>query len=485
MDIFNDVVNNFRTKIDKRFNSYLNEVANYVIFEQTLIKKDNKSKKKSSIKYRYDEKTYNLINDFFKEITFDGELKVGRAKDVDIKDLPDELYFENNHELPFADKIYLLDKIKDSFMHLRGNNTLYDFDFRNKTIDIHNSADDFALNCKIPFSTLYQFNRAIKEIYDKETPPLNLIETFSKERIREGVKERAIRRRQFVEENGVHINSPAGFVAAMKNGTLVLYEGIKNVNSLSTKCKVVGKKFMDNYYTSSYVSSLVASKEESNYPLLGELYNGEFDFQCSKKDYIDMMNGIMNRIMKFYDSNTINLEYIGSDKLKNNVQNFLNNEIGSICRINNFIVTSLRNARSHANLEETNREIFGNPLMLYHDAHYNSHLNLENENTIPSFYMIGYKKDFDQLFNNLIDKRTNPEFFKVDLENELTLGKYDLLEKFLEQFEGLIKQARNDLNINTEYLYVPIGNAENFIDFIRKVINGTFVYEANNNIGQR
>ena len=84
MDIFNDVVNKFRTKIDKRFNSYLNEVANYVIFEQTLIKKDNKSKKKSSIKYRYDEKTYNLINDFFKEITFDGELKVGRAKDVDI-----------------------------------------------------------------------------------------------------------------------------------------------------------------------------------------------------------------------------------------------------------------------------------------------------------------------------------------------------------------------------------------------------------------
>ena len=61
MDIFNDVVNNFRTKIDKRFNSYLNEVANYVIFEQTLIKKDNKSKKKSSIKYRYDEKTYNLM----------------------------------------------------------------------------------------------------------------------------------------------------------------------------------------------------------------------------------------------------------------------------------------------------------------------------------------------------------------------------------------------------------------------------------------
>lgn len=45
MDIFNDVVNKFRTKIDKRFNSYLNEVSNYVIFEQTLIKKDNKSKK--------------------------------------------------------------------------------------------------------------------------------------------------------------------------------------------------------------------------------------------------------------------------------------------------------------------------------------------------------------------------------------------------------------------------------------------------------
>lgn len=482
MDIFNDVVNKFRDKTDKTFNSYLNEVANYVIFEQTLIKKDNKSKKKSSIKYRYDEKTYNLINDFFKEITFDGELKVGRAKDVDIKDLPDELYFENNHELSFADKIYLLDKIKDSFMHLRGNNTLYDFDFRNKTIDIHNSADDFALNCKIPFSTLYQFNRAIKEIYDKETPPLNLIETFSKERIKKGVKESA-RRRQIVEKKGFYYISSGEFVATTKIGKLALYDGIKKVNSLSTK--VVLKSFMDNYYTSSYVSSLIASKEESNYPLLGELYNGEFDFQCSKKDYIDMMNGIMNRIMKFYDSNTINLEYIDSNKLKNNVQNFLNNEIGSICRINNFIVTSLRNARSHANLEETNCEIFGNPLMLYHDAHYNSHLNLENENTIPSFCMIGYKKDFDQLFNKLIDKRTNPEFFKVDLENELTIGKYDLLEKFLEQFEGLIKQARNDLNINIDYLYVPIGNAENFIDFIRKVINGTFVYETNNTIGQR
>lgn len=227
MDIFNDVVNNFRTKIDKRFNSYLNEVANYVIFEQTLIKKDNKSKKKSSIKYRYDEKTYNLINDFFKEITFDGELKVGRAKDVDIKDLPDELAYENKHELSFDDKIYLLDKIKDSFMHLRGNETLYDFDFRNKTIDIHNSADDFSLDCKIPFSTLYKFNRAIKEIYDKETPPLNLIETFSKERIRKGAKEFARRRRQFTEENCFYVNSPDGLVTTMKNGTLVLYEGIK------------------------------------------------------------------------------------------------------------------------------------------------------------------------------------------------------------------------------------------------------------------
>ena len=47
----------------------LNAVANYVMFEQSIIKKDN-IPGHSIIKYRYDAYSYKVINDFFSKIEF-------------------------------------------------------------------------------------------------------------------------------------------------------------------------------------------------------------------------------------------------------------------------------------------------------------------------------------------------------------------------------------------------------------------------------
>lgn len=38
---------------------------------------------------------------------------------------------------------------------------------------------------------------------------------------------------------------------------------------------------------------------------------------------------------------------------------------------------------------------------------------------------------------------------------------------------------------NNSYLNIPVGNASNFVVFLRKIINGTFEYEDGKGIGRR
>ena len=60
-----DLVEKFKDRGNKEFNFLLNEIANYVMYEQAMIKKDNGAN--PTIKYRYDEKSYEYINDVFKK----------------------------------------------------------------------------------------------------------------------------------------------------------------------------------------------------------------------------------------------------------------------------------------------------------------------------------------------------------------------------------------------------------------------------------
>ena len=68
------------------------------------------------------------------------------------------------------------------------------------------------------------------------------------------------------------------------------------------------------------------------------------------------------------------------------------------------------------------------------------------------------------------------EFYEK-MNNEITLGKKDLFEEYLKQLEGIITQAYNDKIELAEKLRNPVGNAENYVDFLRKAMNGTFVKE--------
>ena len=54
---------------DREFVEVLNEIANYVMYEQAIIKKDNKDDG-STIKYKYDDKSFKFINYFISKIEF-------------------------------------------------------------------------------------------------------------------------------------------------------------------------------------------------------------------------------------------------------------------------------------------------------------------------------------------------------------------------------------------------------------------------------
>ena len=69
---FDELVERFKKQDpnDAIFNFMLNQVADYTMNEQTIIKKDNKTNDVDTIKYRYDENTYRYINEFFQKLNF-------------------------------------------------------------------------------------------------------------------------------------------------------------------------------------------------------------------------------------------------------------------------------------------------------------------------------------------------------------------------------------------------------------------------------
>ena len=64
---------------------------------------------------------------------------------------------------------------------------------------------------------------------------------------------------------------------------------------------------------------------------------------------------------------------------------------------------------------------------------------------------------------------------KEKIENELVLGKSDTLELLLNEIDRFIVQAAVDGSSYADSLSLPMGNARDFTDFIRKALNGTFV----------
>lgn len=475
-----------------KFNQIINEVANYIMYEQAIIKKDNNASG-SSIKYRYGKKSFEFINDFFSKISFLSKPIIGSAKKVIIKDLPDDYKYPNKHEISIEDKIYILDKIKDSFMHLNNNETMYNFDDDNNII-IKNIESDYSLECRIPFETLYAFNRCIKYNYDNSTPVFNWIDDFF-------IKSQGQNNYEIYKvlsagtDTGLYeikLPSLKRIVYIPSTDCYYFFEKrtVKTFNNLSNG---ISKKEYDSYHTYSYLSLLKASSDEMNYPLLESLY--DFDFHCKHVAYVDKLEKIMKKIMDFYHATYTNIEQINQNRLKKNILEFLfsvgqngkeKGLISDISSINNMIVKKyMRNARSHANSRVDEESRLGQEVIIYHDVLYNSLQNEISEKSIPTFMLIGGRKDLNSFFEKLRTcSLTNKELYD-QIINDLYSGNYDSLELFLQQFSKFINQCSKDNIIYAESLKMPVGNASDFVDFIRKIMNDSFEYENDKEIKRK
>ena len=471
---------------DREFVEVLNEIANYVMYEQAIVKKDNDDNN-STIKYSYDEKSYKFINYFFSKIEFLSKPVIGSAKKVNIKNLPDKYKSEGKHVIPFSDKVYLLDKIKDSFMHLNGDETLYEINYNEKVILIKNITPMYSLECKIPFKDLYVFNRTIKYYYDNSAPALEWIDEF------------------FNGKNQIYINYKIPVKGYNKLFEMRLPSNRRVLYVPGTDCyffyeradidgvKSLSKKEYDSYFTDSYISLLMASKDDMNYPLLESLY--QFDFHCEHKAYVPKMESIVNKIISFYNYIYSNIDYLNYDFLKQKILEFIYHTsqngkkdglLVDISDVNNLIVKKyMRNARSHANNKGIIDSSFANEVIIYYDVAYNSLQNKISDKTIPSFVLTGKRKELNNFFDEITKNSKNNQELYDQIVNGLSNDNYDSYEMFLHQVEIFIEQASKDKIKYADVLKTPIGNASNFVDFIRKIMKGTFEYEEGKGIKRK
>ena len=472
-----ELVNRFKTDDlnDYLFQFILGQIAGYTMYEQAIIKKDN-NPDVSIIKYRYDENSYKYINELFSKIDFLSKPVIGSGKKVVIKDLPDKYKYPSKHETSLEDKIYILDKIKDSFMHLRGEDTMYDFDFNNRCIIIKNVASDYSLECKIPFDDLFKFNQKVKIDYDKSTPSLDWVDDF------------LLGKRAYPDMKKLITGNSDDNIYEIRvsGGKRVIFNpDSKDVFSFYEKtsggARGTNLRGIMNYHVDSYVTLLLASNDNKNYPLLGKLYN--FNFHCTNQNYQDKVNSMMREMVDLYLSLYDKAEYMNSDRLKAELlKKFLYIDqsdsergfIADISQINNSIIHFMRNARSHANNRGTDKAPFKDENILYYDVSYNSLLNPISSKSEPTFALEGKKKDFDVFFEELRTRSMSNREFYVQIMNELFEDKYDTLELFLEELEQFIFHCALEGNHDAEILTLGKGNALDFTDFIRKIIKGIF-----------
>ena len=463
-----------------KFNNFLNEIASYVMYEQSIIKKDNKNDG-SSIKYRYDAKSFGYINYFISKIEFLSEPVIGSAKKVIIKDLPDSYKYSSKHEISIEEKIYILDKIKDTFMHLHNNETMYEFDEKN--IIIKNKGADYSLECRIPFEALYVFNRCIKYVYDDSTPSLDWIDDFLVKKNKNTYRMYKIKNSNY-DLYEIKLSSQKRVVYDPGSGFYQFYER-DNIENLNGKSNSISIMEYDSYHTISYISLLKASSEDMNYPLIESLY--DFDFHCEHSAYVDKVKMIMKEIIEFYDYISFNIGKIDENKLKIKILEFLfsvgqngkeKGLISDISSVNNMIIKKyMRNARSHANNKGVENSSIENEKIIYHDVLYNSLKNPISKKSIPTFTLIGKRKDLNIFFGEIRTCSINNKELYEQIVNELNLGKNDSLELFLQQLSKFINQCSKDNILYANSLKTPIGNSTDFVDFIRKIMNGTFEYE--------
>lgn len=458
MDI-NFLLNQFKyavryyTNDNMAFLNTISLVSDYIMYEQSIVKKDNVDKYHTDIIYSYDKLSYDAINDFISSINFIEEPIVGANKNVVLNG--------TIYDKDLEKKIYLLDKIKDSFMHLDNGNTKYEFIDSFEKIAIENTYNDYSLKCIIPSDSLSKFNSTIRDNYYKIDPEIKWVHEMSKKM--DIVQEFDFNRFSKLKDYNlcVYKYSPLARVIFSKKNPQRIYIQHYSLKNMKSESEYL------SYHTYSYLS-LLRITDDASYPLLNELY--KLDFRCSNATYVDKARKMIESMILFYGKYNSN-SYIPEDKLQLIVERYISSFSKSFVIVNRELLRSLRNARSHAN--KIGDKKFN---ITYYDVKYNSIKLNSNLNSTPIFILKATNKEMDTLFDVL----NSDGISDVDFTNELIQDMQDFshngyTDKFLKQIYLFILQCKKDgISNDVDKLLLPAGNANNFVDFAFKCLNCSY-----------
>ena len=411
------------------FFNAINTISDYIMYEQSIILKNSINRNTSSITYVYDSVSYDAINDFYDSIKFLSEPIIGTSKSVVIDGLNDPM---------LSKKVYILDKIKDSFMHLDGDNTKYVFSDDSKKVTIRNVMSDYSLECEIDISALRYFCDIIKEYYVEVDKELQWIDYL-----------------RISHNLGIDI-------IEKKEGVLKIesIEGTPEKIYSSTNEKGVFRRTESDYlsyHTYSYLTSL-NSERKDNYPIIASLYSE--DVFCDNPSYKAQFQSILDVMNGRFEALTRNVDniYIPNEVKIKQAINLLDYCIKSIGSLNGQMVRSLRNARAHAN-----KTASGDGNIYFFD--------LEDNTSLSTDYKFALRIN-NQLFITLCNEINYcPTLvdYTNSIHNEIASKEFNLLFEYFEYLNTFLYHALfNGYDIHN--LLNCVGNHGNVIDILCEVL---------------
>ena len=411
------------------FFNAINTVADYVMYEQAIILKNNIDRNNATITYVYDNFSSSAIEDFYDSITFLSEPVIGSAKSVIIQG-------ESDEEL--SKKIYVIDKIKDSLMHLSGDNTKYVFSSDNKKMTIRNVMSDYSLECVIDISALRHFCDLIKSYYVDVDNELEWIDYL-----------------RMAHNSGYDVIDKIDRVIKIET-----IEGTpEKIYSCTSNKGVVVRTESDyqSYHTYSYLTSL-NSERKDNYPILPSLYSK--NVFCENSSYKEQCQSILNTMNSKYISLTHNVtnKHITSDKKLSQAISFLDYTIKSIGSLNGHIIRSLRNARAHAN-KTSNDDC---------DIYF---FDVDDNTTVNDDFKFGLRIQKQQLMVllNEINLCPTPEDFTNILHSEISSKEFNLLYEYIEYLYMFLNYCLFN-GYDTKDLLINLSEYGNVVDLLSSIL---------------
>ncbi len=369
----------------------INIISNFITCEQKVIKTDNsiRGNIKKQLKYRYDDSTWNVLWTFFSKIEFISDPKIGTGKSVKIVS-NDSLYSEDSiirhapkkYDISKSEVVYIINKIKDSFMHVDCNGSILYHINNEGTITINNISQDFSLQCKIPISEMKEFIKQIEKYYDDEIMEPDIISKY---------KYTKTLREKIDKELGVDF-----VTLRYSNTTRENYQKLEEAYKQELLIKSIQYKGLSAY---AYLTFLFDLKK--CYPILLSL--SEFDCRFKSSEINTYASKILDDLLSGYDLiNQYNGELPDYELRRVKDLFFTNNQgkqegiIYNIMKYNDSIIKNLRNSRSHANFDKQS-ELF----VLFQNSLNNSSINMKGKNDISNFELFGTIDDMLLLLDEI------------------------------------------------------------------------------------